>query len=156
MTAGEGHVIGAGLAGLSAAVALAGRGVAVDVIEAAAQAGGRCRSYFDPELGRTIDNGNHLVLSGNRAVQGYLKAHRRAGALAGPEHAEFAFVDLRTASAGPCAERGPAAMVDFRAKAAACRARARRLSRRMPPVMRAARQAHRRCHRLRRARCGTG
>ena len=66
------HVVGAGLAGLSAATILAERGERVVVHEAAAQAGGRCRSYFDPQLGMTIDNGNHLVLSGNRAVQAYL------------------------------------------------------------------------------------
>ena len=67
------QVIGAGLAGLSAAVALAKAGVAVQVSEAAAQAGGRCRSYFDPQLGAVIDNGNHLVMSGNFAVYDYLE-----------------------------------------------------------------------------------
>ncbi|MEI9889652.1 MAG: NAD(P)-binding protein [Caulobacteraceae bacterium] len=44
------HVVGAGLAGLSAATILAGRGETVVVSEAAALAGGRCRSYFDPQL----------------------------------------------------------------------------------------------------------
>ena len=58
------YIIGAGLAGLSAAVALAGQGMSVTVIEASAQAGGRCRSYLDPLLGMTIDNGNHFILSG--------------------------------------------------------------------------------------------
>ncbi len=38
------HIIGAGLAGLSAAVKLSGRGVGVVVHEATAFAGGRCRS----------------------------------------------------------------------------------------------------------------
>ena len=45
------RVIGAGLAGLAAAVRLAERGVLVELSEASAQAGGRCRSYFDPQLG---------------------------------------------------------------------------------------------------------
>jgi squalene-associated FAD-dependent desaturase len=89
------HVVGAGLAGLSAATLLAERGESVVVHEAAAQAGGRCRSYFDPQLGMTIDNGNHLVLSGNRAVQAYLKRLGAADRLAGPDKAEFAFFDLR-------------------------------------------------------------
>jgi len=88
-------VVGAGLAGLSAATILAERGEQVVVHEAAAQAGGRCRSYFDPQLGMTIDNGNHLVLSGNRAVQAYLARFGVSDRLAGPEKAEFAFFDLR-------------------------------------------------------------
>jgi squalene-associated FAD-dependent desaturase len=89
------HVIGAGLAGLSAATILAERGVAVSVSEAAGQAGGRCRSYFDPQLGMVIDNGNHLVLSGNRAVNAYLKRLGAQDRLTGPKTADFAFVDLR-------------------------------------------------------------
>jgi squalene-associated FAD-dependent desaturase len=89
------YVIGAGLSGLSAATLLAGRGARVEVIEAAGQAGGRCRSYFDAGLGLTIDNGNHLVLSGNRAVQAYLARIGAQAGLAGPARAEFDFVDLR-------------------------------------------------------------
>jgi squalene-associated FAD-dependent desaturase len=89
------HVIGAGLAGLSAATILAERGVAVSLSEAAGQAGGRCRSYFDPQLGMVIDNGNHLVLSGNRAVNTYLKRLGAQDRLSGPKTADFAFVDLR-------------------------------------------------------------
>ncbi|HWA02928.1 MAG TPA: hydroxysqualene dehydroxylase HpnE [Rhizomicrobium sp.] len=88
------HVVGAGLSGLSAATALAEKGVRVVLHEAAPQAGGRCRSYADPVLGRTIDNGNHLVLSGNHAVMAYL---RRIGAeknLAGPARARFEFADV--------------------------------------------------------------
>jgi squalene-associated FAD-dependent desaturase len=84
---GVAHVVGGGLAGLSAATILAERGERVILSEAAAQAGGRCRSYFDPQLGVTIDNGNHLVLSGNRAVGA-------SGRLAGPDTADFAFADL--------------------------------------------------------------
>ena len=68
------HVIGAGLAGLSAAVRLTQQGRAVVVHEATAFAGGRCRSYHDASVGMTIDNGNHLLLSGNRAALGYLRS----------------------------------------------------------------------------------
>jgi squalene-associated FAD-dependent desaturase len=90
------HVIGAGLAGLSAAVALAKAGVEVEVSEAAAQGGGRCRSYFDPQLGAVIDNGNHLVMSGNHAIYDYLRIIGAADRLTGPKTAEFDFVDLQT------------------------------------------------------------
>lgn len=88
------YVIGAGLAGLSAATILAARGACAAVIEAAGQAGGRCRSYFDSAIGGIIDNGNHLVLSGNRAVHDYQKRIGAQDTLAGPPRAEFAFVDL--------------------------------------------------------------
>ncbi len=88
-------VIGGGLAGLSAATRLASRGVPVTLLEAAGQAGGRCRSYFDAAMGGIIDNGNHLVLSGNRAVHDYLARIGARDALAGPAQAAFDFVDLR-------------------------------------------------------------
>jgi len=92
---GKAFVVGAGLAGLSAATILASRGVSVRVIEAAGQAGGRCRSYYDAAMDGVIDNGNHLVLSGNHAVQAYLARIGARDALAGPPRAEFAFVDLQ-------------------------------------------------------------
>ncbi len=65
------HIIGAGLAGLAAAVALVDRGIPVVLLEAAPQAGGRCRSWVDPVLG-LIDNGAHVVLASNRAVSAWL------------------------------------------------------------------------------------
>jgi squalene-associated FAD-dependent desaturase len=94
-SAPKAYVIGAGLAGLSAATILASRGVCVTLIETAPQAGGRCRSYFDPAFGGVIDNGNHLVLSGNRAVHDYLARIGAKGGLTGPPRAEFPFVDLQ-------------------------------------------------------------
>jgi squalene-associated FAD-dependent desaturase len=90
------HVIGAGLAGLAAAVRLAERGHAVELHEAAGQAGGRCRSYFDASFGAVIDNGNHLLLSGNGAAMGYLNLIGAADKLSGPDRAEFAFADLKS------------------------------------------------------------
>jgi len=95
-SAPKAYVIGAGLAGLSAATILASRGVSVTLVEAAGQAGGRCRSYFDSAMDGVIDNGNHLVLSGNRAVHAYLARIGARDVLAGPPRAEFAFVDLRS------------------------------------------------------------
>lgn len=88
------HVIGAGLAGLSAALELARRGVRVVLSEMTAQAGGRCRSYHDDLLGLTIDNGNHLVLSGNQAVERYVTLIGSRESLKGPARAEFPFLDV--------------------------------------------------------------
>jgi squalene-associated FAD-dependent desaturase len=88
------HIIGAGLAGLSAAVELAGSGRKVILHELARYAGGRCRSYFEPALGLTIDNGNHLLLSGNHAALALLKTIGAGDVLVGPKEAEFDFADL--------------------------------------------------------------
>jgi squalene-associated FAD-dependent desaturase len=96
MSAGTVTVIGAGLAGLSAAVALAARGAQVQLIEGGVQAGGRCRSYFDPVLNQTIDNGNHLVLSGNHATHDYLRTIGAVDKLAGPETARFDFMNVKS------------------------------------------------------------
>jgi hydroxysqualene dehydroxylase len=84
------------MAGLAAAVDLVQRGVAVSLSDSAAQAGGRCRSYFDPQIGARIDNGNHLVLSGNPAVAKYLAAIGASDMLAGPDNADFHWVNVAT------------------------------------------------------------
>lgn len=88
------HVVGAGLSGLAAALALDSQLFEIVVHEAARHAGGRCRSYFDRELGVTIDNGNHLVLSGNTAVQQHLRTVGSENKLSGPRDAVFDFFDL--------------------------------------------------------------
>jgi squalene-associated FAD-dependent desaturase len=90
------HVIGAGLAGLSAALALTEAGCGVTLYEAAPVAGGRCRSYFDRELGLTIDNGNHLLLTGNRAAFAYMTAIGAAARFGGPRTARFPFIEIPT------------------------------------------------------------
>ena len=90
------HIVGAGLAGLAAATRLSAAGVKVTVHEAANQAGGRCRSYHDPALDMMIDNGNHLVLSGNSSALAYLDEIGARDRLIGPPRAAFPFVDLAT------------------------------------------------------------
>lgn len=92
---GTTHIIGAGIAGLCAATKLAAQGNHVAVYEAAPQAGGRCRSYHDEAFGIVIDNGNHLLLSGNKAALTYLK---RIGSDIHPEAKEpaFDFIDAKT------------------------------------------------------------
>ena len=88
------HVIGAGLSGLAAAVRLSERGERVVVHEAMQQAGGRARSYYDASTDLVIDNGNHLLLSGNHAAMSYARALGSQAGLVGPPQADFAFIDL--------------------------------------------------------------
>ena len=90
------HIIGAGISGLSAAVRLANANFKVHVHEATQQAGGRCRSYFDAATNLTIDNGNHLLLSGNRHALAYARSIGTEAGLVGPKRAQFPFVDLTT------------------------------------------------------------
>jgi squalene-associated FAD-dependent desaturase len=90
------HIIGAGISGLSAAMRLANAGYGVRVHEATQQAGGRCRSYFDAATNLTIDNGNHLLLSGNRHALAYAKSIGTEAGLVGPKSAQFPFIDLAT------------------------------------------------------------
>ena len=90
------HIIGGGLAGLAAGVRLASADTKVRIHEATNQAGGRCRSYHDPLLGIMIDNGNHLVLSGNHATLAYLRKIGSENRLATPPETAFPFIDLAT------------------------------------------------------------
>jgi squalene-associated FAD-dependent desaturase len=109
------HVVGAGLAGLSAATILAERGASVTLLEAAPQAGGRCRSYFDSAFDGVIDNGNHFILTGNRAAFGYLERIGAAHALQGSPVPEKDFFDITTGARWtirPNAGRFPAWLLD--------------------------------------------
>ena len=90
------HIVGTGLAGLSAAVALIGQGRHLLLYEAAPQAGGRCRSYYDHPLGRHLDNGNHLMMSANRALLAYLDRIGARDTLIAPKVTAYPFVDLDT------------------------------------------------------------
>jgi squalene-associated FAD-dependent desaturase len=90
------HIIGAGISGLAAAVRLADANYKVHLHEATQQAGGRCRSYFDAATNLTIDNGNHLLLSGNRHALAYAKSIGSEAGLIGPKTAQFPFVDITT------------------------------------------------------------
>lgn len=84
------HVIGAGVAGLAAALALADQGRPVVLHESTPQAGGRCRALPDG-----TDNGTHALLGANTVALGFLK---RIGALEGwvePEPAGLPVLDAR-------------------------------------------------------------
>jgi uncharacterized protein with NAD-binding domain and iron-sulfur cluster len=56
-------IVGAGLAGLSCAVALADDGLRVAVLESTSELGGRARSWTHASTGDTVDIGPHLVHS---------------------------------------------------------------------------------------------
>jgi hydroxysqualene dehydroxylase len=94
VSSGRVHVLGAGLSGLSSALWLARSGRAVQVHEASGNIGGRCRSFDDSGVGRHIDNGNHIVLSGNTATLEFLAAVGAADQLVGPPRSEFHFLDI--------------------------------------------------------------
>jgi len=87
------HVIGAGLAGLNTALCLARKGVTVRLYEGSTHAGGRCRSYHDPQLDRLVDNGNHLVFAGNHAARRYLQDTGATDRMIDPGEAAFPFLD---------------------------------------------------------------
>ncbi|MGP8472638.1 hydroxysqualene dehydroxylase HpnE [Burkholderia sp. PR2] len=88
------HVIGAGLAGLSAAVELQRRGRRIVLHDAHAHAGGRCRSWFDETLNTTLDGGLHQVFAGQSATQRYLRAIGAADQLTGPALPEYPVIDV--------------------------------------------------------------
>src|SRR3954467_10902738 len=60
-------VIGGGVAGLSAAAALAARGTRVIVADARAQLGGRATAFRDRDTGELVDNGQHGLFGCYRA-----------------------------------------------------------------------------------------
>jgi hydroxysqualene dehydroxylase len=65
-------VIGAGFAGLSAAVRLAGHGAKVLVLEARSRLGGRATAFNDRETGELVDNGQHVLLGCYRETLTFL------------------------------------------------------------------------------------
>ncbi len=85
------YVIGAGVAGLAAAKRLSELGHKTVVLEATEHPGGRCRTFFDETLGLEIDNGTHLILSGNSAILEMADRNE----LHISDRAEFGFVDLQ-------------------------------------------------------------
>lgn len=66
-------IVGGGLSGLAAAVAITAGGGKVAVIEQAPKAGGRCYSYTDEVSGDVVDNGQHVLLGAYTSVLRYLQ-----------------------------------------------------------------------------------
>ena len=88
------HIVGAGIAGLACAVRVVKAGGTATLYEAAGQAGGRCRTYYDSQLKAEIDNGNHILLTANHAALDYVREIGARDTLIGPARATFPFVDL--------------------------------------------------------------
>lgn len=72
MTAYDVVVIGAGFAGLSAAVRLTKCGARVLVLEARSRLGGRATAFRDRETGERVDNGQHVLAGCYTETFGFL------------------------------------------------------------------------------------
>lgn len=90
------HVVGGGMAGLAAALRVSGAGRPVILHEAAQHAGGRCRSFYEAALEREIDNGNHLLLTGNSAATAFIRETGAEDRFDVPAQPAVPFLDLRT------------------------------------------------------------
>ena len=66
-------VIGAGCAGLSAAVRLAQAGRSVVVVEASPRLGGRASTFMDRATGERVDNGQHVLFGCYRETYAFLR-----------------------------------------------------------------------------------
>ena len=69
-------IVGGGLAGLSAAAALAESGLAVEVIESRRNCGGRAASFEDPQDGSLVDACQHVAMG---CCTNFLDLCERAG-----------------------------------------------------------------------------
>lgn len=87
-------MVGAGVAGLVAALRLARAGQAVTLHEASPEAGGRCRALPDG-----TDNGTHALTGANRTALGFLREIGAADGWVEPEPGALPVFDLADGSA---------------------------------------------------------
>jgi hydroxysqualene dehydroxylase len=71
-------IVGGGLAGMAAAVALESAGLKITLIEARRQLGGRAGSFEDPQTGEILDNCQHVLLG---CCTNLIDFYRRIGSL---------------------------------------------------------------------------
>jgi len=86
-------VIGAGCAGLSAAVRLASRGARTLVVEARSRLGGRATALPDRETGALVDNGQHILLGCYRETFAFLREIGAAGNVRLERHLAVTMID---------------------------------------------------------------
>ena len=107
--AGAVHVVGAGIAGLAAALRLAREGHVVTLHEATPEAGGRCRALPDG-----TDNGTHALTGANTAALSFLREIGAEDGWVEPEPGALPVFDLgddsaRRVALAPLGWRHPAA-----------------------------------------------
>jgi squalene-associated FAD-dependent desaturase len=137
-------VVGAGFAGLTAAVALAERGARVLVLEARPGLGGRATAFVDPETGETVDNGQHVLIGCYHETFRFLRTIGTESLIQIDDALEVEFVErsgvrsrLRTAGLPP-----PWHLVGGLARWTALSLRDRLAALRLGPVIRRARGEH--------------
>ncbi len=86
-------VIGAGFAGLSAAVRLVERGARVLVVEGRRRLGGRATAFADPQTGELVDNGQHAFFGCYTETFAFLRAIGAEADVAVDEHLDIEIVD---------------------------------------------------------------
>lgn len=86
-------VVGAGFAGLSAAVRLASRGARVTVVEERRRLGGRATSFQDPVTGEVVDNGQHAIFGCYHATFDFLRIIGALDAVRLDDRLEIEIVD---------------------------------------------------------------
>ena len=88
-------VIGAGFAGLSAAVRLVEAGARVVVVEERRRLGGRATAFADPQTGEVVDNGQHALFGCYRETFAFLRAIDAYQNVALDERLDIEVVDRR-------------------------------------------------------------
>ncbi len=86
-------VVGAGFAGLSAAVRLAAAGRRVLVLEARGRLGGRATAFEDRETGARVDNGQHVLAGCYHETFRFLDAIGARDRVALQDSLDVAFID---------------------------------------------------------------
>jgi len=95
MAAPDVIVVGAGFAGLSAAVRLARRGARVLVVEERRRLGGRASAFVDPETGEVVDNGQHALFGCYHETFAFLRDIGAEGDVRLEERLDLEIVDRR-------------------------------------------------------------
>ena len=102
-------VVGGGLAGMAAALRLAGAGCEVKLVERRPFLGGRAFSFRDPDTGAVIDNGQHVLAGACRRLRAFLaEIGSPPGAFARQPRLRIPILDGTGRSASLSASRLPA------------------------------------------------